>query len=73
MALYRDQFGYVDLPDPNAVVGDSEPATASMTLRLPSRMKSHVERAAAHEGVSPDSWLLMAIASSLGVSKPTPA
>jgi hypothetical protein len=73
MALYRDHFGYVDLPDPDAFVPEPDEAPREITLRLPPALKSSVERAAAREGVPADSWLLMTIASSIGSATPKAA
>jgi hypothetical protein len=70
--LHRYQFGYVDLPDPAVSaehvlqVGE---APAPVTVRLPGALRSRIDEAAAREGVSPDSWLEKAIASSLSSSR----
>ena len=70
--LHRYQFGYVDLPDPAAsaehVLQFCE-APAAVTVRLPGALRSRIDEAAAREGVSPDSWLEKAIASSLSSSR----
>ena len=66
MSLYRDNFGYVDLPEPGAFPPDEDLETDRVTLRLPPGLKRRVELAAEHDGVSPESWLLQAITSSVG-------
>jgi hypothetical protein len=72
MSLHRTQFGYVDLPDPAAsaerVLQCAEPAE-SVTDRLPGALRTRIDKAAAREGVSPDSWLELAFASSLSSSR----
>ena len=73
MSLYRYQLGYVDLSDDPAasaehVLQRSETAGA-VTVRLPGALRSRIDEAAAREGVSPDSWLENAIASSLSSSR----
>ncbi len=77
MSLHRDQFGYVDLPDPIAsaeAAGVAEdPPPARVTLKVSGGLRSEIDRAAAREGVSPDSWLLMAISRSLSSSGPAAA
>jgi hypothetical protein len=70
--LHRYQFGYVDLPDPatsaeHVLQGDQSPQ--AVTVRLPGALCSRIDEAAAREGVSPDSWLENAIASSLSSSR----
>lgn len=69
--------------EPEVVVSDSEPAAEEptpvdadealtrITLRLPETVKSRVERAAAAEGVSVNSWLVRAISRELGQSTRT--
>ncbi len=70
--LHRYQFGYVELPDPAVSaehvlqVGE---APAPVVVRLDSRLRLELNQAAAREGVSPDSWLEKAIASSLSSSR----
>lgn len=44
---------------------EAEGDTARITLRLPEAMKAQVERAAATEGISVNSWLVRAAAASL--------
>ena len=70
--LHRYQFGYVDLPDPATSaehVLQLEEAPAPVTVRLPGALRSRIDEAAARKGVSPDSWLEKAIASSLSSSR----
>jgi HicB-like protein involved in pilus formation len=40
---------------------DDEPSAARLTLRLPERLKSQIEAAAARESVSVNTWLLRAL------------
>jgi DNA polymerase III delta prime subunit len=57
--------------DPNVVLvedeagskpaGPDEPSAARLTLRLPERLKSELEAAAAREGVSVNTWLVRAL------------
>jgi hypothetical protein len=66
--------------DPNVVFVEEEPAAepapvdepsvARLTLRLPERLKSEVEAAAAQEGVSVNTWLVRALSGA--VSRPSP-
>jgi LDH2 family malate/lactate/ureidoglycolate dehydrogenase len=70
--LHRYQFGYVDLPDPATSaehVLQLDQAPQSVTVRLPGALRSKIDEAAAREGVSLDSWLEQAIASSLSSSR----
>ena len=70
--LHRYQFGYVDLPDPATSaehVLQFDDAPAPVTVRLPGALRSRIDEAAARKGVSPDSWLEKAIASSLSSSR----
>ncbi|MGN6444252.1 histidine kinase [Amnibacterium sp.] len=56
------------------VAADDEAATFRTTLRLPERLKSRVEQAAATEGVSVNSWLVRAVAAALEPTRrPAPA
>jgi hypothetical protein len=62
-----------DRPDQDAGAGYSvtggtvgEDAVARINLRLPDRLKSQVEAAAANEGLSVNSWLVRSAAASLG-------
>jgi LDH2 family malate/lactate/ureidoglycolate dehydrogenase len=69
--LHRYQFGYVDLPDAATSaehVLQLDQAPQSVTVRLPGALRSKIDEAAAREGVSLDSWLEQAIASSLSSS-----
>ena len=50
---------------PAAAEPDEESATFRTTLRLPERLKSRVEQAAATEGVSVNSWLVRAVTTAL--------
>jgi hypothetical protein len=43
-----------------------EPSAARLTLRLPERLKSEVEAAAAREGVSVNTWLVRALSGAVG-------
>jgi hypothetical protein len=44
---------------------DEEPSTFRTTLRLPERLKSQVEQAAAAEGVSVNTWLVRAVSAAV--------
>jgi hypothetical protein len=63
--------------DPNVVFVDEaaeaaspaafdEPSAARLTLRLPERLKSELEAAAAREGVSVNTWLVRALSGAVG-------
>ena len=70
--LHRYQFGYIDLPDPATSaehVLQLDQSPQAVTVRLPGALCSRIDEAAAREGVSPDSWLENAIASSLSSSR----
>ena len=72
MSIHRTQFGYVDLSDDPAASAEHVLQCAeaeAMTVRLPGALRSRIDEAAAREGVSPDSWLENAIASSLSSSR----
>jgi hypothetical protein len=43
-----------------------EPSAARLTLRLPERLKSELEAAAAREGVSLNTWLVRALSGAVG-------
>ena len=78
MSIHRDTFGYVDLPDATSCdpAGDgtvAELPAARVTLRIPATLRSRIDEAAAREGMSADSWLLRAISSTLGSSRPAAA
>ena len=49
---------------PGIAAGDDS-LTARITLRLPEALKASVEAAAAHEGVSTNTWLVRAVARAL--------
>jgi hypothetical protein len=49
-------------PTPTA----DEPSAARLTLRLPERLKSEIEAAAAREGVSVNTWLVRALGGTVG-------
>ncbi|TQL01952.1 toxin-antitoxin system HicB family antitoxin [Cellulomonas sp. SLBN-39] len=59
--------GPVPSPTPPAVAPalDADGATTRTTLRLPDHLKTQVETAAAHEGVSVNTWLVRAVAAAL--------
>jgi predicted NBD/HSP70 family sugar kinase len=50
---------------PDAQVGAGEEFSGRITLRLPESLKSGIEAAAAHEGVSTNAWLVRTIARTL--------
>jgi hypothetical protein len=52
---------------------DDEPSTFRTTLRLPERLKSRVEQAAATDGVSVNSWLVRAVSAALDGDRPRAA
>jgi hypothetical protein len=61
-------------PAPAEPAVDDEPATFRTTLRLPERLKSRVEQAAATEGVSVNTWLVRAVTAALEpAARPAPA
>ena len=68
MGLYRDNFGYIDLPEPGAFPQMDCGEDDSVTLRLPPGLKRRVDEAAERDGVSCESWLLRTITSSVGSS-----
>ncbi len=53
---------YVEEERQRPAPADEENSAARITLRLPERLKASVERAAAAEGVSVNTWLVRAIA-----------
>jgi hypothetical protein len=53
--------------------GGESAATARINLRLPEALKSGVEAAAAAAGLSVNTWLIRAIAASVGGDAPAPA
>jgi HicB family len=55
-----------DEPEPDEPVGGGEDgAVARINLRLPEQLKAQVESAAAHEGVSVNTWLVRTSAAAL--------
>jgi hypothetical protein len=56
-----------------ATVEGEEASTTRTTLRLPDELKSRVEAAAAHAGVSVNTWLVRTIAAALDGGAPRPA
>jgi hypothetical protein len=51
----------VFVADEGVVAPADEPSAARLTLRLPERLKSELEAAAAREGVSVNTWLVRAL------------
>jgi HicB family len=51
----------VFVADEGPVAPADEPSAARLTLRLPERLKSELEAAAAREGVSVNTWLVRAL------------
>ena len=45
---------------------------ARLTLRMPESLKTHVEQAAAAEGISVNAWLVRAVAAAAGETPPGP-
>lgn len=58
--------------EPRAEVADDEPSTFRTTLRLPERLKSRVEEAAAADGVSVNSWLVRTVSAAVDGARPRP-
>jgi hypothetical protein len=56
------------VPPPPADGGD----LARLTLRMPEALKTHVEHAAAAEGISVNAWLVRAVAAAASGAPPTP-
>jgi HicB family len=54
-----------DAPEPAAPAGPEDANLARISLRLPEDLKTRVERAAASEGLSVNSWLVQAISRSV--------
>ncbi|MDQ0092744.1 toxin-antitoxin system HicB family antitoxin [Paeniglutamicibacter psychrophenolicus] len=52
------------LPEPGQ---DADSATSRLTLRLPEGLKAQVEAAAAHEGLSVNTWLVRAVSATLNI------
>jgi hypothetical protein len=71
LVVTRPEMSETDAAGPSApgVAVPAEPlddtVTSRTTLRLPDRLKSRVEQAAAEEGVSVNSWFVRAIAAAL--------
>jgi hypothetical protein len=61
LAGQEPEFVYVDEAGESAVAAGEE-LTARISLRLPESLKTAVEKAAANEGVSTNTWLVRAIA-----------
>jgi predicted HicB family RNase H-like nuclease len=61
LAGQEPEFVFVDEAAENAVAAGEE-LTARISLRLPESLKTTVEKAAANEGVSTNTWLVRAIA-----------
>lgn len=62
------EMGAAGPPTPEVAAPDEpldDTVTSRTTLRLPDRLKARVERAAAEEGVSVNSWFVRAIAAAL--------
>jgi hypothetical protein len=61
-----------DEPQPAAAPppDTDEGATARINLRLPEQLKAGVEQAASRERLSVNAWLIRAVASALGQSRP---
>ena len=58
--LREDEIEFVFLPDNDAPREAPSDLNARITLRLPEDLKSRIEQAATHEGISLNSWLLRA-------------
>jgi len=61
LAGQEPEFVFVDEGSESAAVAGEE-LTARISLRLPESLKTAVEKAAANEGVSTNTWLVRAIA-----------
>jgi hypothetical protein len=55
------------------VLDPDDVSTSRTTLRLPDQLKAQVEAAAAHEGVSVNTWLVRAVAAALQAPQPSSA
>jgi hypothetical protein len=55
------------------VLDPDDVSTSRTTLRLPDQLKAQVEAAAAHEGVSVNTWLVRAVAAALQPAAPSGA
>jgi len=60
-------------PSPAPAIDEDDTVTSRTTLRLPDRLKSRVEQAAAEEGVSVNTWFVRAIAAALEPKSRRPA
>ena len=58
--------GIVYVDDEAVPAAVDEPSAARLTLRLPARLKSQLEEAAAREGVSVNTWLVRALSGAVG-------
>lgn len=58
--LREDEIEFVFLPDNDLPREAPSDLNARITLRLPEDLKSRIEQAATHEGISLNSWLLKA-------------
>ncbi len=57
---------------PAADAVEDEPSTFRTTLRLPERLKTRVEEAAAADGVSVNSWLVRTVSAAVDGTRPRP-
>jgi hypothetical protein len=71
LAGQEPELVFVDEPG-NEAPGAAEELSARISLRLPDSLKTAVEKAAAREGVSTNTWLIRAIARA-SESRPTHA
>lgn len=55
---------------PESAAAEDEPTSFRTTLRLPERLKSRVEQAAAADGVSVNTWLVRAVGAALEAERP---
>ncbi|MGW1377830.1 hypothetical protein ACWD6P_26650 [Streptomyces sp. NPDC002446] len=55
----------VPAPPPVPVADNDEGGTARINFRLPAHLKTRVEEAAGHEGLSVNAWLVRAVATAL--------
>jgi HicB family len=61
LRLAGSEPSVVFVEDEGAAPASEEPSAARLTLRLPERLKSELEAAAAREGVSVNTWLVRAL------------
>jgi len=68
LAAGEPQLVYVARPDagPPPAEADEDGTAARITLRVPERLKTQAEEAAARSGASLNTWLVRAISSALG-------